>query len=62
MNKETHSYEEWKAELIRITACETKNHEHEIVINDDSAMEWYNDGWCPYYTFRETWGMENDTE
>lgn len=58
MDNTTHSYEEWKAELIRIAAEETG--QSGIKINDQEAKEWYNQGWPAYYVFRENWGNECD--
>lgn len=54
------SFEAWKAELIRTTAKETRLQESEIKINDQEAREWYEGGFTPYVTFRETWQNEND--
>lgn len=60
MDNTTHSYEDWKAELIRIAAKETGQSESAIKINDSEAKSWYNDGWPAYYVFRENWGNECD--
>lgn len=61
MTNETHSYEDWKAELIRVTAEETKQDPSAIRINDVEAKSWYDDGWPAYYVFRENWGNECDS-
>lgn len=53
-------YQQWKAELIRITAEKTNQSPESIKINDLEAFQWYNDGITPYICFRETWNMEND--
>jgi hypothetical protein len=53
-------YDEWKAELIKVTARATGQSEGVIKINDGEAVKWYNDGLTPYQCFRETWDMEND--
>lgn len=50
------TYEEWKAELIRITSEETGTPVHEIKIRDSEGMKWYESGTHPYYCFREQWG------
>lgn len=60
MTNETHSYEDWKAELIRIAAEETKVDPGEIKINDIEAKGWYDDGWPAYYVFRENWANDGD--
>lgn len=60
MTNENHSYDDWKAELIRIAARETGHLVTDKWIHDDTAREWYNEGWEPYYTFRECWGNECD--
>lgn len=60
MTKETHSYESWKAELIRVTASETNTNESEIKLNEEGAKSFYDEGWTPYYTFRETWGGDGE--
>lgn len=52
------TYEEWKAELIRITAEKTGHKESEIKINDKGAREWFDAGADPYQTFRETFANE----
>lgn len=62
MNKETNTFEEWKEQLIRVAATETHTDAYFIKINDESAREWYDEGWNPEYTFRETWGIENDNQ
>lgn len=54
------TYDEWKAELIKVTARATGKSEREIRISDGDARMWYNDGFTPYQCFRETWDMEND--
>lgn len=54
------SFEDWKAELIKVTAKATGLPEHEIKINDQGAAEWYRSGWSPYYTFRETYAGDGD--
>lgn len=56
------SYEQWKAQLIEVTAKETGRPAHEIKINDDGARSWFEDGFTPYQTFRETYQNEQDTE
>lgn len=58
MDNTTHSYEEWKAELIRVAVEETG--QTGIKINDNEARQWYDSGWNPYYTFRENCGNECD--
>lgn len=60
MTNETHSYEDWKAELIAIAASETNQDQSAIKINDREAQEWYDQGWSPYYVFRENWGCDGD--
>lgn len=60
MTNQTNSYEEWKAELIRIAAKETNQPETSIKINDIEAREWYNAEWSPYYVFRENWQNDGD--
>jgi hypothetical protein len=51
----------WLAELHYITANETGQPPALIKINAGEARKWFNDGYTPYYCFRETWGMENDS-
>lgn len=53
------SYEEWKAELIKVTAEETQRPASEIKINDVEAKKWYDSGVPPYFTFRETYNNES---
>jgi hypothetical protein len=53
------SYEDWKAELIKVTAEETGRPASEIKINDAGAKEWYNSGVPPYFTFRENYAVED---
>lgn len=48
------SYEDWLQELKVITARETKTDIADVKINDAGAREWYEDGFTPYCTFRET--------
>ena len=60
MTNESNSYADWKAELIRIAAKETGQSESAININDNEAIQWYNDGWPAYYVFRENWDNECD--
>lgn len=48
------TFEVWKDELIKVCAQQTNTPIAEIKINDDAAREWYNDGFSPYATFRET--------
>lgn len=49
------TYDEWKAELIQITAKETGRPAEEIKLNDTEARAWYDDGVPAYFTFRETY-------
>lgn len=56
------TYEQWKADLIVVTADYTGRKESEIKINDEEAIKWFNDGFTPYQTFRETYQNENDGE
>lgn len=51
-------YFTWKAELIRIT--KEKTGESGVRINDEEAVKWYNDGFTPEQTFRETWQSDGD--
>lgn len=51
-------YFTWKAELIRIT--KEKTGEPVVKINDIEAVKWYNDGFTPEQTFRETWQSDGD--
>lgn len=60
MEKETTTYEEWKAELIKVTAKETGISVDGIIVDDAEAKRWYDDGVSPYMCFRETWGNENE--
>ena len=55
------SFEEWKAELIRITAEETGKSANDIRLGE-GAREWYDDGFSPYATFRETYGHHSGYE
>lgn len=54
------TYEQWKAELIKVTAEKTNQPEYAIKISDDGAREWFDSGATPYQTFRETYQIEND--
>ena len=54
------TYEEWKAELIRITIEKTGCQPYEVKIRDEGTMEWFNSGATPYQCFRETYQIEND--
>lgn len=49
------TYEQWKENLIAITAKELGMNEWEVKINDTEARAWYESGISPYFTFRETW-------
>jgi hypothetical protein len=60
MTNDTNSFEEWKAELIRITADELKIDPAEVKINEEEARFWYNDGWPAYAVFRENWDSDGD--
>lgn len=60
MTNQTSSYEDWKAELIRITAEETHQFPDSIRINEAEANGWYKAGWTPYYVFRENWQNDGD--
>lgn len=53
-------FEDWKAELIRITARATEQSERRITINDNTAREWYDSGATPWQTFRENWDSDDD--
>lgn len=54
------TYEQWKQELIDVTAKETGRDKSEIKIGDAAAKEWFNDGIDPYYCFRENWNNDGD--
>lgn len=54
------TYDDWKKELIVITAKETGKEEWEIKINDDAAYGWFLDGISPYFCFRENWQSDGD--
>ena len=54
------TYQEWKFELIQITARELKTPEWQIKINDMAAKEWYDSGVSPYMCFRENWQSDGD--
>lgn len=56
----TQEYQNWKAELVKLTAEKTGCHAHEVNINDQGAKEWFNSGATPYQCFRETYQIEND--
>ena len=58
------SFDDWKVELVRISARETGTPEVTMIalINFDEAKKWWQDGWSPYATFRETYSNENDSE
>jgi hypothetical protein len=49
------SFEEWKQQLIDVTAEKTNQLATEIKINDANAREWWQDGFTPYATFRENY-------
>lgn len=51
----------WLAELYYVTANATGLPATEIKINEVAARKFYQDGFTPYYCFRETWNMENDS-
>lgn len=55
-------YLKWKNELIEVTAKETGEDVSTIKINDTEARQWFDDGFTPYQTFRETYSTENDGE
>lgn len=50
-------FDDWYVELVRVTARETGMHEVEAIciINRDEAKKWWEDGFSPYCTFRETY-------
>lgn len=54
------TYEKWKQQLITVTAKETGRDISEININDEGGKAWFNDGFTPLMTFRETYEMEDD--
>lgn len=49
----------WLAELRRITEESTGC--KKFSINSAEARKFYDDGFTPYQTFRETWSNENDS-
>jgi hypothetical protein len=51
------TFEEWKQELINETAKHTGRDASTIKIDDREAKVWYDDGFTPYCTFRETYGF-----
>lgn len=53
-------FEEWKDELIRVTARATGRSERSIVIKDQQAKEWYDSGATPWQTFRENFDCDGD--
>lgn len=53
-------FEEWKAELIRVTARATGQSERSIRLKDDQAREWYDSGATPWQTFRENFDSDGD--
>lgn len=53
--QQTVSFTEWLSDLYSITANETGLDLHHIKINTEEAKKWYNDGFTPYVTFRETY-------
>lgn len=58
------TFEEWLEELALVTSNETKFPIDECrrMIRAADARTWYDDGFTPYATFRETYANENDTE
>lgn len=55
------TFEEWLEQLIVVTADHTGKKESEIKIDEAEARKWFDDGFDPYQTFRETYQNENDS-
>jgi hypothetical protein len=54
------SFEQWKLELMILADKNSKI--QGVCINDEPAREWYDSGFSPEETFRETWENDNDNE
>lgn len=55
IDKRVMSFEDYRAELIRIAAENTGEPSYLIKVNDAAAREWYDAGIPAYYCFREEW-------
>jgi hypothetical protein len=53
------TFGQWKALLIEVA---TNNTTQDFAINEAEALKYYQDGFTPWQTFRETWSNENDSE
>lgn len=56
----TLTFEQWKAELITVTARATGQSERSITIRDRQAKEWYDSGATPWQCFRENFDNDGD--
>lgn len=54
------TFDEWKAELITVTARYAGVSERTIVINDQQTKKWYDSGATPWQCFRENWDCDGD--
>jgi hypothetical protein len=60
MQKNDDAFKAWINELIRVTGEEIGEPETAIKINMSEARKWFDDGFTPYQTFRETFNNEDD--
>ncbi len=54
------TFEEWVAELRKVTAKETSTEIGEIIIHTEAAREWYDNDFTPETCFRETYMGDNE--
>ncbi len=60
IKKEATTFDEWKAELIKVTAGAAGASEKSIKIKDEQAKEWFDSGATPWQCFRENWDNDSD--
>jgi hypothetical protein len=58
------TFEAWIEELAQVTARETGMtiERARSIISRPDAKTWYDDGFTPFATFRETYNNENDSD
>jgi hypothetical protein len=54
------TFEEWKAELIKVTARALGISERGVKLNDEECLNWFASGATPWQTFRENYNNDGD--
>lgn len=50
----------WIEELKQVTSDKTNNPIHEIKINEEAALDYFNSGFKPTQCFREEWANDGN--